>query len=73
MESRATIMSLQYKIVSAEEYVSTESYVGYDIRYPSAPHNQDKTEFCICGEGLLNELQMRAYKTANWPQEEEVI
>ncbi len=64
-------MSLQYKIVSTEEYVSTECNAGYDIRYPSAPHNPDKTEYLICGEGAMTETEMNAYKQASWPQPED--
>ncbi|MDG3088103.1 hypothetical protein P7F88_19300 [Vibrio hannami] len=60
--------NLYYKFVSAQNYLES-----YQERYPHAPANQDKTEYLICGEGMLNEDQMNDYKknNAGWqPQEE---
>ena len=58
--------NLKYKFVTAQNY-----FDNYAEQYPFAPSNADKTEYLICGEGDLNESQMNAYKSANWPQSED--
>lgn len=62
---------LKYKIISADEYNSTDTYTGYDVQHPCAPSNTDKTEFLICGEGEMTEAEMNEYKAQNWPQSED--
>jgi hypothetical protein len=51
---------LRYKFVSAAEFDE-----AYAETYPHAPSNQDKSEYLICGEGELDEVQMNEYKLAN--------
>ncbi len=60
--------NLKYKFVTAQNYAE-----NYAEQYPFAPSNQDKTEYLICGDGDLNEAQMNAYKSANWPQPDEEL
>lgn len=58
---------LKYKFISRQNYLD-----NYQRNHPFALSNNDKSEYLICGEGLLNEQQMNTHKALDrrWSQPE---